>query len=61
MSFGKLTARQLALKLEKVPEEEMLAYHNKRMKKYRWYFIGATALGIISVIFIICRNRNKIT
>ncbi|MHA1701946.1 MAG: hypothetical protein ACTSWK_06745, partial [Promethearchaeota archaeon] len=42
----------LAEKLVNISDEEMQTFHKNRMKNYRFYYILAIVLGVISVVFI---------
>ena len=51
--YGKLDERDLADKLLKVSEEEMMKFHKQRMKNYRIYYIIPLILGIICTLIYI--------
>ncbi|MHA1719854.1 MAG: hypothetical protein ACTSWX_05140 [Promethearchaeota archaeon] len=51
-TIGPYDKRELADHLLNISDDEMREFHRKRMKKYRYYFIIAILLGIISIVFI---------
>jgi hypothetical protein len=51
--FGPYSERELADKLVKIPEEEILEFHKEKMKKFRIYYAIALFIGIASVAFVI--------
>ena len=50
--IGPYDKRDLADKLVNISDEEMQTFHKNRMKNYRFYYIIAIILGILSVVFI---------
>ena len=45
--------RELEDKLIKIPESEMIEYHEARMKKFRYYYIGIVIFAVLCVVFFI--------
>ncbi len=54
--YGPYTPRELAQKLAKVPDEEILAYHKKRIWRARYYYLAGLGCGIGVIPFIIFDN-----
>ena len=50
--IGPYDKRELADKLVTISDEEMAAFHKKRMDTYRLYYILVIFLAILSVVFI---------
>ena len=50
--IGPYDKTDLAEKLVNISDEEMQTFHKNRMKNYRFYYILAIILGVISVVFI---------
>ena len=50
--IGPYNKTDLAEKLVNISDEEMQTFHKNRMKNYRFYYILAIILGVISVVFI---------
>ena len=50
--IGPYDKGDLAEKLVTISDEEMQTFHKNRMKNYRYYYIIAIILGILSVVFI---------
>lgn len=50
--IGPYDKNDLAEKLLTISDEEMSAFHKKRMDKYRLYYILVIILAILSVVFI---------
>jgi DNA integrity scanning protein DisA with diadenylate cyclase activity len=50
--IGPYIKKDLAEKLVTISDEEMQIFHKNRMKNYRFYYIVAIILGVLSVIFI---------
>ncbi|MHA1476443.1 MAG: hypothetical protein ACTSPA_05090 [Promethearchaeota archaeon] len=50
--IGPYDKRDLAEKLITISDEEMQIFHKNRMKNYRFYYIVAIILGVLSVVFI---------
>ena len=48
--IGPYSERDLAEKLTKIPEPEMLAYYKLRMKRYQKWYILAIFIGALSVV-----------
>lgn len=48
--IGPYSAHELGDKLQKIPIDEMQTYHLKRMKKYRWFTIGAVVWAILCTV-----------
>ncbi len=54
--YGPYSQRDLAEKLAKVSDTEILAYHRKRVWRSRYYYLAGLACGIIVIPFIILNN-----
>ncbi|OLS12586.1 MAG: hypothetical protein RBG13Loki_3796 [Promethearchaeota archaeon CR_4] len=54
--YGPFTQRDIAEKLAKVPDAEILAYHRKRVRRSRYYYIAGLACGIGVIPFILINN-----
>ena len=50
--IGPYDKRDLTEKLVTISDEEMQIFHKNRMKYYRFYYILAIILGILSIVFI---------
>ncbi|QEE15224.1 hypothetical protein DSAG12_01048 [Promethearchaeum syntrophicum] len=50
--IGPYNKGDLAEKLANISDEEMQTFHKNRMKNYRFYYILAIILGILSIVFI---------
>lgn len=50
--IGPYDKKALAEKLVNISDEEMQMFHKNRMKNYRFYYILAIILGVLSVVFI---------
>ncbi|MHA1777713.1 MAG: hypothetical protein ACTSWC_13165 [Promethearchaeota archaeon] len=48
--IGPFSPYEIGDKLQKIPLDEMKAYHLKRIKKYRWYTIGAVVWAILCTV-----------
>ena len=57
--IGPYSERDLADKLTKIPEPEMLAYYKLRMKRYQKWYILAIFIGALSVVafFLLSEQR----
>ena len=53
--IGLYDKRDLAEKLVNISDEEMQTFHKNRMKNYRFYYILAILLGVLSVVFILLK------
>ncbi len=53
--IGPYDKKDLAEKLVTISDEEMRAFHKKRMDKYRLYYIIVIILAILSVVFILLK------
>lgn len=54
--YGPYTQRELAEKLAKVPDAEILAYHKKRIWHARYYYVAGLVCGIGVIPFLILSN-----
>ena len=54
--YGPYTQRDIAEKLAKVPDAEILAYHRKRVWRSRYYYLAGLACGVILIPFIFLNN-----
>ncbi len=54
--YGPYTQRELAGRLAKVSDAEILAYHRKRVWRSRYYYLAGLACGIGVIPFIIFNN-----
>jgi len=52
-AYGKLKEHELAQTLQNVSEDEIMAYHTNRMKKYRINSIVAIILAVLSTLSMI--------
>lgn len=48
--WGSLEQDELQIKLSKVPEQQMDAYHQERVKKYRLYTRISYVFGVLAVV-----------
>ena len=57
--IGPYSERDLADKLTKIPEQEMLAYYKLRMKRYQKWYVVAILIGVLAVVvfFVLSEQR----
>ncbi len=57
--IGPYSERDLADKLTKISEEDMLAYYKLRMKRYQKWYVVAILIGILAVVvfFVLSEQR----
>ena len=57
--IGPYSERDLADKLTKISEQEMLAYYKLRIKRYQKWYVVAILLGILAVVvfFVLSEQR----
>ena len=54
--YGPYTERELAQKLAKVPDADIVTYHKKRIWRSRYYYLAGLACGIGVIPFVIFSN-----
>jgi len=57
--IGPYSERDLADKLTKISEQEMLAYYKLRIKRYQKWYIVAILIGVLAVVvfFVLSEQR----
>ncbi len=54
--LGPFSQRELAERLAKVPDAEILAYYRKRIWRTRYFYLAGLTCGIVVIPFIIYSN-----